>query len=103
MARLGTLSLQGMGEKDIFFQSDVFMDGEREIGEQQIQAIPEDFDAHLQYVSGELPGFHPAEQEAESSIVIARFKGDDFPGPFRIRIYLAYEEVEEILDQKQQR
>jgi hypothetical protein len=103
MARLGTVTLQALDETDIFLKEDVFLDGEIDAGELpcHIQGADPGFDQGKAWLTGKVPEPIPVIVEGDSSMIVGWFKGDGLFPAFKLKIYIEYEEVEEMVNQKE--
>jgi hypothetical protein len=99
MARLGTITLQALDDSDIFLKTDVYLDGITDPAEtlEEISepGLPEQ---DLAWVNGSVPKVIKVNIEGDASIIEGWFKGDNYTSPFRIQVYVEYEETEEVIE-----
>lgn len=50
------------------------------------------------WITGSVPRFHPVNIEGDTMLIQAWFRGERFDGPYRLRVYVEYEETEELID-----
>jgi hypothetical protein len=96
MARLGTLTLQALDKSDIFLKEDVFMDGVTDPAELSASIAEPGFDQDKAWVSGSVPKVIPVIVEGDTSVILGWFKGDNYTSPYTIKIYIEYEEADEV-------
>jgi hypothetical protein len=96
MAKLGTLSFQANDNTDLFLKVDLFPDGVIQSDESLIGTNDVNFDSDKPWVTGQMSRQIPVTVDGDSSIIKVWFKGEVFPGPFTINIYIEYEEAEEV-------
>ncbi len=54
-------------------------------------------DGDEQWITGKVPKFHPVNIEGDTGLIQAWFRGETFEGPYRLRVYVEYEESEELI------
>jgi hypothetical protein len=103
MSRLGTITLQSLDDSDIFLKEDVFLDGEIDAGEMpcHIQDADPGFDSGQAWITGKVPAPIPVILEGDSTMIVGWFKSDGLYPSFYLRIYIEYEEVEEMITEKE--
>jgi hypothetical protein len=101
MPRLGNLTLQAMDDTDVFFIQDVYLDGVRDVRESQTMIAEPGFQEDMAWVSGDVPDSEPVCVEGDTSVIFGWFKGENFGFPFRVKIYIEYEEAEEICEEEE--
>lgn len=101
MARIGTLTLQAMDDSDIFLKEDVYLDGLTDFGEAQCSIVPGEpgFEAGKAWETGSVPKMIPVLVEGDSSIILGWFKSDGFFPSYFLKVYIEYEEVEEMVSE----
>ena len=97
MAKLGTITFQAMDKCDVFLQADVYLDGLTSVEEMAASLVEPGFDTNKAWVTGNVPGVNPVDVEGDSSVIYAWYMGKSYPGPFKLRVYVEYEEVDEML------
>ena len=102
MAKLGTLSFQANDNTDLFLKVDLFPDGSMQSDENFIGITDVNFDSDKPWVVGKIPAQIPVTVDGDSSTIKVWFKGEVFPGPFTINIYVEYEEVEEVEEEEKE-
>jgi hypothetical protein len=103
MSRLGTITLQSQDGSDIFVKEDVFLDGEIDAGELpcHVQGADPGFESGQAWLTGKVPAPIPIIVEGDSTMITGWFKSDGLYPPFYLRIYIEYEEVEEMVTEKE--
>jgi hypothetical protein len=100
MAKLGTISLQALESTDVFLEADVYLDGITEAGEISATITEPGFDMDKAWVSGNVPKVIPVDVSGVSSVIYGWYKGSSHPGPFKLKVYVQYEEVEELITEE---
>jgi len=99
--RLGTITLQAFDESDIFLREDVYMDGVTDPREQQCEPVQEPgFEFNKAWETGHVPKEIPVFVEGDSSVIIGWFKSEMFPAPFTIKVYIVYDDGDEVIDKE---
>ena len=98
MARLGTITLQALDDSDIFLKADVYLDGVTDPAEALEEISEPGFEQDISWASGNVPKLMRVNVEGDASLIEGWFKGDNYTSPFRIQVYVEYEEVEEIIE-----
>jgi hypothetical protein len=103
MARLGTLTLQSLDETDIFLKEDVYMDGVTDPGELPCDITGSDpgFESGEAWLTGKVPEPIPVFVDGDSTTIVGWFKGDGIFPTFYLKVYLEYEEVEEMINEEE--
>lgn len=96
MGRLGTLTLQSMDECDVFLKEDLFLNGITDPREYLINLYDPSFDEDKEWISGQVPGVIPVLVDGDTSIIYGWFKGDIFYTSYIIKIYIEYEEQDQV-------
>lgn len=98
MDRLGTISFQSNDNSDVFLVEEV---GEvtEELSDENLIGIDDlQFDSDMPWVSGRVPEMKPVTVDGDTTAINAWFKGEEFDKQFVIRIYVEYEEAEELVE-----
>jgi hypothetical protein len=103
MSRLGNLILQAMDDTDVFFNQDLYLDGVRDGRETQDMIAEPGFEENNAWISGDVPDSEPVWVEGDTSVIYGWFKGENFAFPFRVKIYIEYEEVEELICEEEEK
>jgi hypothetical protein len=98
MERLGTISFQSNDKSDVFVIWDVREAGLELSDEGWIGVEDPGFDSVMAWITGNLPKFKSVNIEGDNSAIAAWFKGEHFQNPYRISVYLEYEEVEKLIE-----
>jgi hypothetical protein len=95
--RLGTVTFQANDSRDIFHVADVFEAGIENSDEALIGIEDAQFESSKAFVTGLVPKFIPVSIEGDTALIAAWFKADTFADPFVLRVYVEYEETEELI------
>lgn len=101
MDRLGTLSFQTNDSSDVFLVEEVHENNVESSDENLIGMDDLQFDSDMPWITGRVPAMKPVTVEGDTTLIHAWFKGDPDSyrddKPFVIRIYVEYEEAEELV------
>ena len=95
--RIGTISFQSNDRADVFSVLDVYMASEELSDEQVIELDESHFEDSKAWLNGNVPQMKVVDIDGDSRIIRTWFQGEGFIDGATIRIYLEYEEVEELL------
>jgi hypothetical protein len=98
MARLGTITLQALDDSDIFLKTDVYLDGVTDPAEALEEISEPGFEQDFSWANGSVPKVIKVNIEGNASIIEGWFKGNNYTSPFRIQVYVEYEETEEVIE-----
>ncbi len=98
MAHLGIISFQSFDERDVFLKADVQMEDTVQTDEGLWNIEEAGFDTTKPWVSGKGAKPMTVEVDGDSGIIAGWFRGTMFPGLFLLKVYVEYEEVEEITE-----
>jgi hypothetical protein len=96
--RLGTVTFQANDSHDIFQVADVYEDGVSQSDEELIGVEDAQFESSSAFVTGHIPKFTPVSIDGDTSLLAAWFKADAYSQAFVLRIYVQYEETEELME-----
>ncbi|MBT1688886.1 hypothetical protein [Dawidia soli] len=95
--RIGTVTFQANDSRDVFYVADVY-DADTPHSDESLIRIEDSHFSAAPYVTGEVPKFAAVDIEGDNALITAWFKGEIFSGPLVVRIYVQYEETEELLE-----
>jgi hypothetical protein len=98
--RLGTVTFQANDSRDIFYVADVIESGVEASDEVLLGIEDSQFESSLAFITGLVPKVNPVSIEGDTISVAAWFKADGFTDPFVVRVYVEYEETEELVGVK---
>lgn len=97
MDRLGTISFQTNDNSDVFLVEEV-RENNVEPSDENLMGIDDlQFDSEMPWITGRLPTMKSVSVEGDTRLIHAWFKGNKFDQSFVIRIYVEYEEAEELV------
>ena len=96
--RLGTVTFQANDSRDIFYVAEVIEAGV-DVPDEMLMGIEDaQFESDKAFVTGLVPQFVPVSIEGDTTSIAAWFRADVFTDPFIVRVYVEYEETEELID-----
>jgi len=97
MAKLGTITFQAMDNCDIFLETDVYLDGVTDTSDTQATFSEAGIDTDKAWITGNVPRMIPVDVDGDTAVIYGWYKGKSYPGPFKLKVYVEYEEVEELI------
>jgi hypothetical protein len=97
MERLGLVSFQANDKTDVFHIAEIGENGVALSDEAMAGVADPQFESDAAWVTGKVPQFKAVNIEGDNVFVKAWLKGEKFTQPYTIRIYLEYEEAEELI------
>ena len=98
MDRLGLISFQANDKTDIFHVAEVREDGIDTSDESFLSISDPQFESDRAWVTGKVPGLIKVNIEGDNVFIKAWLKGEKFDLPYTMRIYVEYEEAEELVE-----
>jgi hypothetical protein len=102
---LGRLNLRTMDSSDVFLSEDIHLDGYPdgypEPDEVNFDPIEPGFQEAFQPVSGKVPEAIPVHVEGDVTVIHGYFKTAFWYDPYYIRVYIHYEETENLTEENQ--
>jgi hypothetical protein len=95
--RIGTVTFQANDSRDIFHVADVIEPGTSQSDEELIGIEDSQFESSRQFVTGHIPKLVPVSIDGDTCLVSAWFRGEMFSDAVVLRVYVEYEETEELL------
>ena len=95
--RLGLVSFQANDKSDVFHVAEVCDTGVQ-ITDETVLGIDEPLpELDHAWVSGNVPRFHPVDIAGDNMIMRAWLKGENYQVPFTLKVYIEYQEAEELI------
>ena len=95
--RIGTVSFQANDRADVFAVLDVYMTAQEPSDEEIIELGESHFEESAAWLNGNTPQMKAVDIDGDTRIIRTWFQGEEYVDGATIRIYLEYEEVEELI------
>lgn len=96
--RYGTVSFQANNSLDIFHVLEMRPEDEVISDEELIKVKDLQFDSDKPWVTGHVPKIIPVNVEGDTTVIHALIKAECFSDRYTLRIYLEYEDAEELIE-----
>lgn len=100
MGKVGTISLQALDRNDVFLKEDIYVDGEKELTTDDLLMAQPGFDKDKVWVTGNVPKLIPVMLDGDNPVIFGWVNSVSYPGPVLVKIYVQYEEVEQLIEEK---
>jgi hypothetical protein len=96
----GVISFQANGSSDIFFKTEVRASATEESDEAVLGVEDIEFESEQVAVTGKSPRFKSVNIPGDTTVIHAWYQSRLLVGPFALRVYIEYEEAEQLIDEQ---